>query len=91
MLLIGSVGAVSAQEQGQPTEKTPTELNGRLTEAEKQELLAKRNLLTSLDKKEAWIRSNPEEMKIAQENGWFEKAAKTRAEVRKRIKELESK
>jgi len=50
-----------------------------------------KNHLDALDKKEAWIRSNPEEMKIATENGWFEDAAATRSKLLTRIKELESK
>ncbi|MEZ4936257.1 MAG: hypothetical protein R2799_01545 [Crocinitomicaceae bacterium] len=80
-----------AQENPNVTKKNGTEVNGRLTEAEQKELRAKKDLLTALDKKEAWIRSNPEEMKKAEESGWFKNAEKTRSEVRKRIKELENK
>lgn len=48
-------------------------------------------MLNALDQKEAWIRNNPEELKIAQENGWFEKAEATRKELRERIQKLENK
>ncbi|MBK9192193.1 MAG: hypothetical protein IPM77_12155 [Crocinitomicaceae bacterium] len=62
------------------------------TELTKEEELKKcYDLLEALDVKEAWIRSNPEELKVAEESGWFEDAAKTRADVNARIKELESK
>jgi len=91
IVLIGSVSIGISQENLKPNNQTQTEINGRLTEAEKQELQSKRGLLTSLDKKEAWIRSNPEELAIATENGWFTNAEKTRKEIRQRIKELENK
>lgn len=91
LLVIGAVSFSFSQEQVNPQKQNSTEINGRLTESERQELKAKKDLLTSLDKKEQWIRSNPDELKIAQENGWFKKAEQTRAEVRKRIKELENK
>ncbi len=91
-LIFGSfISGAIAQNGVTNTKKNNTEINGRLTEAERKELQAKRDLLNALDKKEAWIRSNPEEMKKAQEAGWFKNAEKTRAEVRKRIKQLESK
>jgi len=55
-----------------------------------QEIQNCKDHITALDQKEAWIRSNPEELKIATENGWFEEAAATRARLLARIKELES-
>ncbi|MCB0478033.1 MAG: hypothetical protein KDC84_07715 [Crocinitomicaceae bacterium] len=80
-----------AQENVNVSKKNGVEVNQRLTEAERTELQSKKDLLKALDKKEAWIRSNPEELKLAEESGWFANAEKTRAEVRKRIKELENK
>lgn len=53
-----------------------------------QEILECEQHLEALDGKEAWIKENPEELKIANENGWFEKADKTRVELKARIKEL---
>jgi len=47
--------------------------------------------IKALDEKEEWIRNNPEELKIAKEQGWFEFAAKTRKELRAQIAELENK
>lgn len=44
--------------------------------------------LDALIKKEAYIRSNPEELKLAEENGWFTDAAITKATLEKRINEL---
>jgi len=65
--------------------------NGTKTELTKeQEIQACKDQLEALDTKEAYIRSNPEELKIAQENGWFEKADETRAKLNARIKELEN-
>ncbi|MGV6860384.1 MAG: hypothetical protein ACWA41_01355 [Putridiphycobacter sp.] len=59
------------------------------TDAEK--IQAYKDHLKALDTKEEWIRSNPEEMKIAQEQGWFENAARTRKELKAKIAELENK
>lgn len=56
-----------------------------------QEIENCKNLLEALDIKEAWIRSNPEELQKAIDSGWFENAEKTRAELKARIEELESK
>lgn len=91
ILVLSAASVGMAQENVNQNNQTRTEINGRLTEAEKQELQSKKDLLAALDSKEAWIRSNPEELKIANENGWFTNAEKTRVEIRKRIKELESK
>lgn len=60
------------------------------TLTKEQEIQACKDHLNALDIKEAYIRSNPEEMKIALETGWFEKAAETRAKLQARIKELEN-
>jgi uncharacterized protein YlxW (UPF0749 family) len=68
---------------------TAPEQKAELTK--EQEIEQCQNLLNALDVKEAWIRSNPEELKIATESGWFEDAAVTRAQLHTRIKELESK
>ena len=46
------------------------------------------NLLIALDKKEAWIRNNPEELEVAIETGWFEATEKTRISIAKELKEL---
>lgn len=53
-----------------------------------QELKSCENQLEALNKKEAYLRSNPTEMKVAEENGWFKDAAQTRATLEARIKEL---
>lgn len=53
-----------------------------------QEIKNCQSQIDALDKKEAWIRSNPEEMKIANETNWFVNADKTRDDLRKRISEL---
>jgi hypothetical protein len=44
--------------------------------------------LAALDKKEAFIRSNPEELKIANETNWFENADKARMSIEKKMQEL---
>jgi hypothetical protein len=53
-----------------------------------QELKSCENQLEALNKKETYLRSNPAEMKVAEENGWFKDAAQTRATLEARIKEL---
>lgn len=45
-------------------------------------------VIEALEKKEAYLKSNPEENKIALEEGWYEKAEATKAEMRARIAEL---
>ncbi|MBD3638769.1 MAG: hypothetical protein HUJ25_15555 [Crocinitomicaceae bacterium] len=47
--------------------------------------------IEALDTKEAKIRESEEQIKIAEENGWFEQAEKNRQELQARIKELKSK
>ena len=91
IVLVSSISFGFSQEKVNNRNANPTEINGRLTEAEKNELQAKKDLLTALDKKEAWLKSDPKELAIAKESGWFKNAEKTRLEVRKRIKELENK
>lgn len=79
------------QENVKSNQNSTTEINNRLTEAEKVELKKLKGKLEAIDYKENWIRSNPEEVKIAQETNWFKNAEATRKEIRKRIKELENK
>ena len=67
-------------------ESTPVEMKKKLTP--KRELQNCENTLVALDKKEVVIRNNPAELKLANENGWFTDADKTRATLNKRIKEL---
>jgi hypothetical protein len=92
-LVMGTAGF--AQEQKVSTMKiyrVEAKTPEQKTELTKEEELKKcYDLLEALDVKEAWIRSNPEELKIATESGWFEDAEKTRAELHAKIKELESK
>jgi hypothetical protein len=73
-LVKGSESATANQEK---TVKTP-----------EQELKSCEVQLDALNKKEAYLRSNPAEMKVAEENGWFKDAAITRATLEARIKEL---
>lgn len=47
------------------------------------------NHIEALNKKAEYIKSNPQEYKIAKEQGWFEKAEKTKNELKVRIEELE--
>lgn len=62
-----------------------------VTEDDKQKLSAHKSLLKALDTKEAWIRSNPEELKMAEKNGWFVDAAKTRKDLLAKIALIENK
>lgn len=59
--------------------------------SKEQEIQNCKNMIQAFDTKEAWIRSNPEALAGALENGWFEFAAKRRAELQARIQELEAK
>ncbi|MBK6525886.1 MAG: hypothetical protein IPG07_10245 [Crocinitomicaceae bacterium] len=53
-----------------------------------QEIKQCRDHLEALDTKEAWLLANPEELKKAEDAGWFEDAAVTRARLQARLKEL---
>jgi len=94
LLGIGMIG-FSQQTESQVSPmviyRMPAESPEKSELTKEQEIEQCKNLLNALDTKEAWIRSNPEELKIATESGWFEDAAVTRARVHARLKELESK
>jgi len=62
-----------------------------VNEDDKQKLVSYKSLLKALDTKEAWIRSNPEELKLANKNGWFVNAEKTRKDVLAKIALIENK
>ena len=62
------------------------DVNSKITP--QKELANCKNTLEAIDKKEAHIRSNPTELALANENGWFTDAEKARATLNKRIKEL---
>jgi uncharacterized protein YcfL len=77
----------NAQQKTTTTQKT-VQVDTK-TDAEK--LAAYKAHLKALDTKEEWIRSNPEEIRIANEQGWFEKAAATRKDLKAKIAEIENK
>lgn len=79
----------SAEAQLKTNNSTQVEKVDNRTDAEK--LLAYRSHLEALDTKEAWIRTNPEEVKIANEQGWFVNADKTRKELKAKIAIIENK
>jgi len=62
-----------------------------VNEDDKQKLVSYKSLLEALDTKEAWIRSNPEELKLANKNGWFVNAEKTRKDILAKIALIENK
>lgn len=70
-------------------EPAPTALKKEEKELTPEEELAScKAQLEALNKKEAFLRSNPPNKEEAEKNGWFKDAAKTRATLEKRIKEL---
>lgn len=95
VFLMGTGFAASAQEKDQ---KKPERIKlvkiesdkNNLTPAE-QEIQNLQYQLDALDNKEALIRQNPEETRIATEQGWFDKTNATRVQIRARIKELQNK
>lgn len=68
---------------------TQSNQNGQKFASAEEEIQYCKGHIEALDKKEEWIRQNPEEHKIALENGWYENAEKQRTELRARIAELE--
>jgi hypothetical protein len=73
---------VKTQKHSNPSSEAPLVKEKELNEKEI------KALLVALDKKEAWIRENPEELELAIENGWFEDAAKTRKTLNQKLKAL---
>jgi uncharacterized membrane-anchored protein len=59
--------------------------------SDEEKLEAYKSHLEALDTKEEWIRSNSEETKIANEQGWFINAAQTRKELKAKIAIIENK
>jgi hypothetical protein len=90
-ILVALVLSISYNANAQQKQTTPaqTEQVDNRTDAEK--LAAYKAHLNALDTKEEWIRSKPEEVNIANEQGWFEQAAKTRKELKAKIAEIENK
>ena len=70
-----------------PIEKTNANTENKVLTPEI-EILQCEEHIEALSVKEAWIRSNPEELKEATENGWFVNANETRQKLNARIKEL---
>jgi len=71
--------------------RTNTNTATVVKEDDKQKLSAYKSHLQALDTKEKWIRSNPEELKMATKNGWFLNADKTRTELLAKISIIENK
>lgn len=84
--IFGMANTVNAQLRTNTNQTTTV-----VTEDDKQKLPAYKSHLKALDTKEAWIRSNPEELKMANENGWFVNADKTRKELLAKIALIENK
>jgi hypothetical protein len=90
ILLVAFIAGVAYTADAQlRTNTTPVEKVDNKSDEEK--LSAYKSLLGALDKKEAWIRSNPAETKIANEEGWFTNADATRKDLRAKIALIENK
>tara|TARA_B100000809_G_C14990082_1_gene477683 strand:- start:364 stop:657 length:294 start_codon:yes stop_codon:yes gene_type:complete len=76
-----------AQKQTNPT-STVEKIDNRTDE---EKLGAYKSHLHALDSKEEWMRSNAEETRIGNEQGWFVKAAQTRKELKAKIATIENK
>lgn len=72
---------------GEPV-SSPVTKEVKATKTPKQELEKCEKQILALKKKEVYIRGNAEELKLANENGWFVDAEKSRAILNKRIAEL---
>ena len=65
--------------------------NNSTTITPEQQIARYESFLESLNKKEAYLKSDPEALKVAEENGWFAKAEETRKSVKAKIEVLKSK
>ena len=84
--IVGVANLASAQ-----LKQTPTETSQKTTKSDNELLQIYKSHLQILDKKEEWIRANPEELKIANEQGWFVNAEETRKSLRAKIALIENK
>jgi hypothetical protein len=91
IILAAFIFGMSHTSEAQLRTNSNTTTTKVVTEDDKQKLTAHKSLLEALDTKEAWIRSNPEEFKIATKNGWFIDADKTRKELNAKIAVTENK
>lgn len=82
---------VSYTAEAQLKTSTATKVEKTDTRTNQEKIDGYKYHIKALDQKEAWIRSNPEELKIANEQGWFDMANKTRAELKAQIAQLENK
>lgn len=76
--------------KGGESKPVSTEKTTKVVLSPEEELKSCEAQLDALNKKETYLRSNPEQLKVAEENGWFADAEKTRAVLTKRINELKS-
>jgi hypothetical protein len=97
LLVMGSVSLYGFNQEGEKKAERVKLVKGgesmpstteKTVKTPEQELKSCENQLEALNKKEAYLRSNPAEMKVAEENGWFKDADQTRATLEARIKEL---
>jgi hypothetical protein len=97
LLVMGSVSLYGFNQEGEKKAERVKLVKGgesmpsateKSVKTPEQELKSCENQLEALNKKEAYLLSNPAEMKVAEENGWFKDATQTRAALEARIKEL---
>lgn len=91
MILAGmSVSAFSQEKNSKPERMKlyPVQQETKTFASVEEEIAYCEQHLAALDAKEEWIRQNPEELKIATENGWFVKTEETRKELKARLIEL---
>ncbi|MCH2234369.1 MAG: hypothetical protein MK078_08965 [Crocinitomicaceae bacterium] len=98
ILFIGSA-SIAQTESGEKIERmkvykwennrtTTNETKEKKEMTKEEEIAYCEGIIKSLDEKEKAIRSNPEELAKATQEGWFVEAEKTRAEMNARIEEL---
>jgi hypothetical protein len=90
ILLLTFIAGVAYTADAQ-LKKTSTPVEKVDNRSDEEKLLAYKSHLEALDIKEQWILSNAAETKIANEQGWFIKAAETRKELKAEIAKIENK
>jgi hypothetical protein len=90
ILLLAFIAGVAYTADAQ-LKKTSTPVEKVDNRSDEDQIRIYKSHLRALDKKEEYLKSNPDELKIANEEGWFLKAAETRKDLLTKIAKLEKK
>lgn len=89
LFLLLSVSAVNAQQEINQNAIIQSNLSETEKESIREEIKRINYHISAIETKAEYILNDPEEKKIAEEQGWFETMAKTKSDLEEKKKELE--